>query len=319
MTTLNSDLSELARYAAQAPSGHNTQPWKFSFSGEGVAIVPNLEKALPVVDADNRELFISLGCAAENLSVAARHLGYRAVITARNAEGITFEFSPGPKAVEEPLFPQIEKRQTNRSLYSGKQIPGDLLEELISIPTEEHIQLYFAEPGSSFAGTLTEFIGKGNTIQMNDAAFKNELLSWMRFNKKQEETTRDGLSYRVFGNPPLPSALAGPIVRFFLEPGRQNKGDLQKIHSSSHLVLFTTRHNTVEEWIDLGRTLQRFLLQATGNGISCAFLNQPCEINTLAASLQEILPVNGEYPTLILRIGYAQPLPYALRKKIEIV
>lgn len=42
---------------------------------------------------------------------------------------------------------------------------------------------------------------KGNEIQMNDTDFKNELLSWMRFNKRQVETTHNGLSYRVFRKP----------------------------------------------------------------------------------------------------------------------
>lgn len=51
---------------------------------------------------------------------------------------------------------------------------------------------------------------KGNEIQMADIAFKNELLSWMRFNKKQVEATHNGLSYLVFGNPPLPRILARP-------------------------------------------------------------------------------------------------------------
>ena len=59
---------------------------------------------------------------------------------------------------------------------------------------------------------------KGNEIQMADIAFKNELLSWMRFNKKQVEATHNGLSYLVFGNPPLPRILARPIVSLFLKP-----------------------------------------------------------------------------------------------------
>ena len=60
-------------------------------------------------------------------------------------------------------------------------------------------------------------IMKGNEIQMNDVTFKNELLSWMRFNNRQVESTHDGLSYLVFGNPPLPKRLARPIVSLFTE------------------------------------------------------------------------------------------------------
>lgn len=171
--------------------------------------------------------------------------------------------------------------------------------------------------GTPFADTITKYILKGNEIQMNDVAFKNELLSWMRFNKKQVAATQNGLSYLVFGNPSLPGIFARPIVRLFLKPNVQNKSDRKKIGFSSHFVLCTTQSNTMEEWLDLGRSLQRFLLKTTEMGISYAFLNQPCEITTLSITLQKELPINKEYPTLILRIGYANPVPYSPRKDIE--
>ena len=158
---------------------------------------------------------------------------------------------------------------------------------------------------------------KGNEIQMADIAFKNDLLSWMKFNKKQVEATHNGLSYLVFGNPPLPRILARPIVSLVLKPNAQNKSDRKKIDSSSHFVVCTTQQDTIEEWINLGRTLQRFLLKVTEIGISYAFLNQPCEVPVLAFDLREILPVNKEHPTLIMRIGYAKQIPYSPRKKIE--
>lgn len=314
---MNTDFIKIARYASKAPSGHNTQPWRFHIADDSITIVPNLDVALPVVDGNNRELFISLGCAAENLCIAAGHLHYATRIAACSANGIIIKVTKQNTVVENPLFPQIEKRQTNRSIYTGRKLSDDTLKQLQTIRKEDAIQFYFAETGTPFADTLTKYILKGNEIQMNDAAFKNELLAWMRFNKKQVEATHDGLSYLVFGNPPLPGVLARPIVSLFLRPNAQNKSDRKKIDSSSHFVVCTTRHDTVEEWIRLGRTLQRFLLKATEVGVSYAFLNQPCEVASLASALREELPVEREYPTLILRIGYADPLPYSPRKKIE--
>ncbi len=49
----------LIDYAAKAPSGHNSQPWKFTVKGNGIAIHPDFSCALPVVDPDYRELFIA--------------------------------------------------------------------------------------------------------------------------------------------------------------------------------------------------------------------------------------------------------------------
>lgn len=314
---MNNDFMEIIRYATKAPSGHNTQPWRFCLAENTISIKPNFEVALPVVDADNRELYISLGCAAENLLIASTHFGYEAHIVQCDTTEIKIKLTKSNQVVKDNLFHQIERRQTNRSVYSGEKITEDLLAKLQALSPEKNRQIYFAEIGSALADTLTQYIVRGNEIQMSDKAFREELLSWMRFNGKQVKMTGDGLSYKVFGNPALPGVIAKPIVRQFLKPSTQNKGDIKKIASSSHLVLFTTKHNTVEEWIKLGRSLQRFVLTATKLGIASAYCNQPCEVASLANELQKTIAINGQYPTLLLRIGYADPMPYSPRKELD--
>lgn len=314
---MKTDFIQIASYASKAPSGHNTQPWKFHITDSTITVLPNLDVALPVVDRNNRELFISLGCAVENLCIAASYFGYTTHIIECSIEVIILELTKNALTIEDSLFHQIEKRQTNRNIYNGNKISDGILQQLQSIPKENGIQFYFTEINTPFANTITQYIMKGNEIQIADIAFKNELLSWMRFNKKQVEATHNGLSYLVFGNPPLPRILARPIVSLFLKPNAQNKSDRKKIDSSSHFVVCATQRDTIEEWINLGRTLQRFLLKVTEIGISYAFLNQPCEVAALAFDLREKLPVNKEHPTLIMRIGYAKQIPYSPRKKIE--
>lgn len=322
---MNQDFMEIIEYATKAPSGHNTQPWRFNLADNAISIKPDFEVALPVVDSDNRELYISLGCATENLLIAAAHFGYEAHIVQCDTAEIKVELTKNSQVAKDSLFHQIERRQTNRSVYSGEKISERQLAKLQSVSPdgksqaaspEGNLNLYFAETGSPLADTLALYIAKGNEIQMSDKAFREELLSWMRFNAKQVMKTGNGLSHQVFESPSMPGLIAKPIVRQFLKPSTQNKGDRKKIASSSHLVLFTTKHNTVKEWIGLGRLLQRFLLTATESGIASAFCNQPCEVVSLANELQKTLPVNGEYPTLILRIGYAAPMPYSPRKEI---
>mgnify|MGYP000196789740 CR=1 FL=1 len=64
-------LRDVIRYATLAASGHNTQPWRFSGDGGTVTIRPDLTRRTPVVDPDDHHLYASLGCAAENLKIAA--------------------------------------------------------------------------------------------------------------------------------------------------------------------------------------------------------------------------------------------------------
>src|SRR5688572_13583665 len=66
----------LLRYAVRAPSGHNTQPWRFRITDGRVHLYADSSRSLPVVDPEGRELVMSCGAALAHLTVALRHFGY---------------------------------------------------------------------------------------------------------------------------------------------------------------------------------------------------------------------------------------------------
>ena len=307
------DFQQLATLASRAPSGHNTQPWLFDQEGDTFIIRPDFSKALPVVDPDHRELYISLGCAAENTLLAGGKQ-----LTMDNGQ-LTIHFSPSAKPIvncQLSIVNSITSRQMNRRLYNRHPITAKSLSALTAVRPEANTNFYLWENGSEPFERLKPFIRKGNEIQMNDPAFLAELKSWIRYNKRQAEATRDGLSYAVFGAPNLPACLSKAIMGSMLKSSVQNRSDMKKLASASHVALFTTQHNTIEEWIRLGQTLQRFLLATTQEGIATAFLNQPCEVRSLAEEIRETFPIHREFPTLLLRLGYAKPMPYSLRRAI---
>lgn len=318
----NPDFLKMVSYAIKAPSGHNTQPWKFHIGENAIEIHPDFSRSLPVVDGDHRELYISLGCAAENLILAAGELGYETQYSAVSVQGgdpyIRVDLQQG-NVEKSHLFEQMGKRQTNRSVYKNQTIAQDTLDILKVMFNDPLVQLHYYENGTAGFITLQEYVKVGNAIQMMDDDFKNELISWIRFNGIQERKNPDGLSYRVMKTPPLPGFMGKAIVGSFMKPNSQNKGDMEKIESSSHFVLFTVHKSNYANWIQVGRVLQRFLLETTRLGISCAFLNQPCEVNKLAEQLPGALELDGEIPNILLRIGYADPMPYAPRRDIDTV
>lgn len=312
------DYLYMIRQAVKAPSGHNTQPWLFRVQSRTIEILPDFARALPVVDGDGRELFISLGCAVENLCLAAAEKGYEATVVSMGAEGVTIALAFSSGITVDPLAAQIGLRQTHRGVYTGRPIPRPVIEACLSGSTEKDQPVYGWEKGTSSFDRAADYIQEGNRLQMNDSAFKSELKSWMRFNRKHTEERNDGLTYAVFGAPDLPRFISEPVMAACLSPRLQNKSDRKKIESSSHLVLFTTCRNDVEDWIRLGRRLERFLLGASRAGLAYAFLNQPCECKTLAQGLQADLQLGEACPQLLLRLGYAaKPMPYAPRRRPE--
>ncbi len=262
-----------------------------------------------------------MGCATQNIGIAASHFGYEYHWEIKqNLQGnyyIITTFNESKTIIKESLFKFIEKRQTNRSVYNGKSVDNEVITQLQTIVDKGNISIYYFQNGEPYFQTIKDAIRKGNETQMNDAKFKKELLNWIRFNKKEVNTLQNGLTYKVMGSPPTPRFIGKIIVKSFLTPEKQNKSDIKKIDSSSHFVLLTTKTNTVKEWIVLGITLQKILLKLTELGITSAYLNQPCEVKLLASQLQKQLPIHNEYPSILLRIGYAKNVPFSPRKDIE--
>ena len=307
----------LVAQAVKAPSGHNTQPWRFRQNGSVVEIHPDFDRRLPVVDPDDRELFVSLGCAVENLCLAAQTKGYKSAVSVGDKGVITVSLAEEAGVKPSPLFNQIDARQTNRSVYTGEEIALDSLRKLQSVCSEKGISVHYYARQTKQFNDIEQYVLRGNTNQMQNEAFKAELKSWMRFNKKHQDQTLDGLSYAVFGAPNVPRWMAEPIMSMAINAKAQNKADREKIASASHLVLFTTRENSRREWVSLGRTLQRFLLTTTELGVAHAYLNQPNEEAEIASEMTRTLGLDGEYPTILLRIGYGKQQAYSKRRAVK--
>ncbi len=311
------DFEFLVSKAVKAPSGHNTQPWKFRQNESAVEVYPDFDRRLPAVDPDDRELFVSLGCAVENLCLAAQTKGYKSAVSVGDKGVITVSLAEEAGVKPSPLFNQIDARQTNRSVYTGEEIALDALKRLQAIRSEDGVSVHYYARQTKQFNDIEQYVLRGNTHQMQNEAFKAELKSWMRFNKKHQDQTLDGLSYAVFGAPNVPRWMAEPIMSMAINAKTQNKADRDKIASASHLVLFTTRENSRREWVDLGRTLQRFLLTATELGISHAYLNQLNEEVEIASEMARTLGLAGEYPTILLRIGYGERQAYSKRRSVK--
>ena len=317
------DFHALIEAAVRAPSGHNSQPWQFALGDDRITIAPDFSRRLPAVDPNNRELFISLGCATENLCLAAAHFGYTAQTTLADNGTIHITLHQQPEtdhsAQTEALYAQIPRRQTNRATYNDTPIPPAQLDPILVAQQSDTVSLHAFAPSAPEFATLTQAVIAGNSAQMNDPAFKAELLSWIRFNQNHSNATRDGLSYAVMGAPNLPAWISRPIIRAMLNAKRQNRSYRAKIASSSHLLLIASTEDNPATWLATGRTLQRTLLALTQHGIAHAYLNQPCEVPAQRAQLAQLPALSGKQPQILLRLGYAAAMPYSQRRAVDSV
>jgi hypothetical protein len=69
-------LTKAVELAVMAPSSHNTQPWSFRLQWDGLEVMLDRSRVLPVTDPAAREMIISCGAALQNIPIALRHWGY---------------------------------------------------------------------------------------------------------------------------------------------------------------------------------------------------------------------------------------------------
>lgn len=305
-------VREWVRLATLAANGHNTQPWRFIGDGAaGLRIVPDAARRTPVVDPDDHHLWVSLGCAAENLLQAAAADG-RAGEAAVNAGHVQVDWSAAARGGA-PLADAIAGRHSARSEYDGTELDAATLRQLEAAAIRPGVQCLLLATRLRVERLLDHFVA-ANGAQIGDPAFVAELKEWLRFTPREALQRRDGLFVGTTGNPALPRWLGAPLFDRFFTAGAENDKLVRQLRSSAGLAVFVAERPGPAGWMAVGRACQRFLLQAAALGLRTAFVNQPVEVAPERARLAAALGLPGRRPDLVLRFGRGPAMPPALRR-----
>ena len=311
---------ELIRCATLAPSSHNTQCWKFALDGSGrsITVLPDLTRRCPAVDPDDHHMFVSLGCATENLVQAALAYGLKGEALfdpAGDAVRVTLEPT---QAQATPLFKAIPLRQCTRGDYDGKPLSNEELALLQREGSSDTVRLLMLTQRPAMELTL-DYVMQGNTAQLADAAFVRELKDWIRFNGTDAVRMRDGLYSASSGNPNIPSWIGDVAFRWLLTAKGENDKVARQVRSSAGIAVFVGQSADKAHWVEVGRCYERFALQATALGIRNAFLNQPVEVASVRPQFAAAVGLAGQRPDLVVRFGHGPTLPRSLRRPVQAV
>jgi hypothetical protein len=308
--------TELVRAATLAANGHNTQPWRFEIGDSRIAIRPDLGRRTPVVDPDDHHLYASLGCAAENLVLAATPFGLASEVES-SADGIEIDLIPGD-VEPSPLVRQIVVRQCTRVVYDGRKLATGDLDRLAEAGRRDGVECRIFESEEEMS-KLSDLVVEANTEQLEDGAFVSELRDWIRFNVRHALASRDGLYSGVMGSPSLPAWLGRRILPLVLKPKSESEKTAVQVRSSAGLALFCAREDSPVGWIEAGRAYQRFALVATEMGLKHAFVNQPVEVPRFRPRVAELAGLTGRRPNLLVRFGYGPRATDSLRRPSQSV
>lgn len=308
------------RHAILAPSGHNTQPWRFVLRDASIDIRADRTRALPVVDPRDRALTISCGAALGHLCTALRafRVGHAAALLPDPADGdllarvgLSGEIA-APDLVAERLLQAIPRRRSNRGIYEDKHPPpADLIACAEAAAVEGACLHIVTDPGErEKVGAL---VAEGDRIQFHDPAFREELARWV---KSHHGSGQDGISGQAFGMPDLLSFAGAAAIRHVDMGPMIGAKDAKFARDAPALGLLTSAEDNVADWLLAGRALSRVLLTLTDRGMTSAFLNEPIEVAELRPRLRALFPAAG-MPQILIRMGYAADIPPAARRHLE--
>jgi nitroreductase len=295
--------------AVLAPSTHNTQPWRFRCAPAGLELHADPDRALPVADADRRELLLSCGAALFNLRTAIHALGAHPATTLfpRRDDptllAVVRPFAarrPDPRLVE--LADAIPRRQTNRTPFEAVAIPPSVVAELRHAAEVE--QAWLPRLDAKQLEGLRELVHEGHDAQLANPAFLAEWRHWTH----RDPDSRDGVPEYAAGA--MPSGNGGWVLRDFGSRRRDRTG-----HAEPLVVVIGSFDDTPTDRLRAGQAMQRVLLTATAAGFDASFISQPVEVPPVRAELRRLLG-GGLWPQIVLRLGRGAPVPWTPRRSL---
>lgn len=304
-------LRRLVELACLAPSVHNTQPWQWRTTTDGVRLYADRRRQLPVEDPRGRNLVISCGAALDHLRVAAEALGLRAEVVRfpsgedRDllAEVVLRRGQPAADAAA--TIALLRARCTDRRRFTSWPVPEGSLDLLVDAARGRGTAaLAVTDPGLRFR--LERLAHEAQDLRSADRAARREQRHWIG------ERGADGIPVAV-----LPDVRDEVSSRFGPGAARETRS---VVESTDGVVILGGMSDTPRTWLSTGEGLSALWLLASREGLSVVPLSLPIEVVPVRLAVRELVE-HELVPHLLLRVGWQaigrSELPRTPRRSVD--
>jgi hypothetical protein len=294
-------LRPLVELACRAPSVHNTQPWAWRSTDDGLDLYADPSRALGVSDPDGRNLVISCGAALHHAEVVAGAMGWAATVTRfPDGPGSTrlahLALTPSPISDDAAdVLLSVRERCTDRRRFTSWPVPDDLLHA-------------FARTGGTWGAHLVpvvdatdrfrvdRLVERARALQARDQRVVQEQRTWV------DRGPEDGIPSSVL---PSPDRSTTVVV-----PSRFTTGLLDdpapELESSDGVIIICGYADGPEDWLRTGEALSALWLRATLDGLSVVPLSQVIEVEETRMALQHDVLGGLAVPHILVRLGWQE-------------
>jgi hypothetical protein len=272
----------LVSAAILAANAHNTQPWLFRVGESRVDLFAQRERNIGTIDPLLREMYISLGCALENLLLAARANGYEYRVAlmpdpSDPTHAARVELLPGGRDAS-PLYEAIPNRHTNRHAYNTERaVSQETLRNLQDLNEDEHVETFWFATEAE-RERMGDLIVRAVKAIIADRQQARDNLAWNRYDEEEIQRRRDGLVTDTIGVSGLERILAKmgpePSEKTSNEFWLSNTEERQVPTAAAFGVIAVRDDRDDAQRMAAGRLWQRMHLWATGEGLAVQPMSQ---------------------------------------------
>ncbi|MCL4797967.1 MAG: nitroreductase family protein [Burkholderiales bacterium] len=272
------EILDLARWA---PSGDNTQPWRFRVHADDHFVVHGFDtRKHCVYDVEGRPSQMSIGALLENIGIAATQFGVRAEVRRRAESGeetpaFDVRLRPDPAIRPDPLIPAIRERAVQRRPMRTRPLSA----------AEKAALEQAVAPGYTVAWQE----GRGNRFRMARLLFRNaklrlimpeaylvhrDIIEW------GARYSADRVPDQALGLSPVSLWLMRPVMKSWERVEFANKyfagtvmprielDLLPGLACAAHLAIVADRAPAaIDDFVAAGRAMQRLWLTGTRLGL----------------------------------------------------
>jgi len=275
----------LVRAATLAANPHNSQPWLFHVTQTQIDLYSDRSRNLGTVDPFLIEMHFGLGCALENLLLAAAANGYTIQVTLSpdaSDETLVARIGLAPGSVPvSALYNVIPLRHTNRYPYdTGRPVTTETLGTFSALGNDPDVRvLWFASAEKrKLVGNL--LVEAAHSFVADKAQDAVDTGTWWRGTWQDIQQHRDGITLDAAGLPDLTRALGKmlPSVSVDQQDSSFLQNTVNQANTAGAFGLLAI-HNRLDKTQQLraGRLWERMHLWATKEGLAMQPLNQPTE------------------------------------------
>ena len=278
------EIDELVRAASLAPSGGNSQPWKWIYKYGVLFLFVDKNRTDSVLNYSNIATFIAHGAAIENMIICSNDLKLKLQIDwfplnedFKLSAVIRFTRDNDPSYKYGDLLPYLTKRYTNRMVKSINHLTDeyfDFLQDFVTTSDRFSLKVYTdREKINDLKEVMTQVDELYYTSELGHQNFSREL----RWTPHQAQETKDGVEIETIDLTPTEEAgfrvsKKWDVVQYLKEwelGAAYSKLTSKGLDAASALVVIVGPNDlNAKKYVDCGRLIEQLWLTATARELA---------------------------------------------------